>query len=412
MRYIFALLVIACFLPISVSHAQTATPTSSAFTTTTPTPNAAGDSDRYRDLEKQINELQQKLSETQNRGKTLSSEIAYMDNQIKRTTLEMGLTEQKVADLESEIESLTGKMEKLEVSLTKLSEVLLNRIVETYKNRSLQSVEYLFSSHDLGDFMLKFKYVRAAQANDKMLMFDMQQTKDVFAQQKTAREDKKREQIALQEKLKEQKVQLDSQKVVKANLLSTTKNDEKKYQELLAQSQAEFEAIQAITAGKGDETEVGKVSEGSKIASIIQGPSCNSSGAHLHFIVGQGGNTLNPFSQLKSGMSIENCSGSSCGSSDGDSANASGSWNWPIEGPIRMSQGYGSTWATRNTWVGRVYNFHNGIDINGPSSEVKAVKAGTLYRGSYGGSNGCRLRYVRVDHEDSDLETFYLHINY
>ena len=44
------------------------------------------------------------------------------------------------------------------------------------------------------------------------------------------------------------------------------------------------------------------------------------------------------------------------------------------------------------------------------SSEVKAVKGGTLYRGSYG--VGCQLRYVRVAHDDSDLETYYLHVNY
>jgi len=40
------------------------------------------------------------------------------------------------------------------------------------------------------------------------------------------------------------------------------------------------------------------------------------------------------------------------------------------------------------------------------------VRSGTLFRGSYTGWNGCKLRYVRVDNDDSNLDTFYLHINY
>ena len=104
----------------------------------------------------------------------------------------------------------------------------------------------------------------------------------------------------------------------------------KKYQQLLATARAEFEAIQAIIAGKGEEEEVGSVSQGQRIASLIQGPSCNSSGEHLHFMASKGNNTVNPFSYLKGGVDHENCSGSSCGSSAGDPFNPSGSWDWPI----------------------------------------------------------------------------------
>jgi len=77
---------------------------------------------------------------------------------------------------------------------------------------------------------------------------------------------------------------------------------------------------------------------------------------------------------------------------------------------LKFTQGYGRTWAVEHTWVGRVYDFHNGIDIVSDSSEVKAVRAGKLYQGVYEG--GCNLTYVRVDHDDSDLDTLYLHVIY
>ena len=76
-----------------------------------------------------------------------------------------------------------------------------------------------------------------------------------------------------------------------------------------------------------------------------------------------------------------------------------------------MNQGFGLTWAVKNTWVSSIYNFHNGIDIQGSSLDVRAVQAGKLYRGSYSGRNSCSLKYVRLHHNDG-LDTYYLHVNY
>lgn len=374
-------------------------------------PDEAPANERYQELEKQIRELEQKLTETVNRGKTLESEIAYMDSHIQRTTLSINLTEKKIEDLSSEIASLSAKIDRLEKSLTQLSDVLLSRIVATYKYNHTGPLALIFDSKTFSQFLLRLKYLRAAQASDRLLLYQMQETKDAFSEQKTVREEKKDEQEQLKRILDRQKIELNSQKAAKDKLLEITRNDERRYQELLATARAEFEAIQAIIAGKGDELQIGKVNEGARIAAVIQGASCNSSGTHLHFIIGENGVTHNPFNYLKP-VEHENCSGSSCSSNDGDPFNPSGSWNWPVDPPIRFTQGYGSTWAVGNTWVGRVYSFHNGIDINGSSPEVKAVKAGELYRGSYMGVNGCSLRYVRVDHEDSNLESFYLHVNY
>jgi hypothetical protein len=262
----------------------------------------------------------------------------------------------------------------------------------------------MITAKDLSDAVYIFHYIKKVQEADHDLLERLINAQENYRTEKTDQE-------RLQGELTDQKSSLDAQKVAKSTLLSQTKNNEKRYQQLLAQAKSEFEAIQAIIAGKGEEQEIGKISQGARIASIIQGASCNSDGSHLHFIVKSGDSTQNPFSYLKS-VDFENCSGSSCGSSDGDPFNPGGSWDWPATPKIKFSQGYGGTWAIRNTWVGRVYNFHNGIDFDGASSDVKAVKSGTLFRGSYIGYNSCRLRYVRVDHDDSDLETLYLHINY
>lgn len=360
---------------------------------------AQSDSEKMQDLSRQIEEYNAQIKRLQGQAASLSNEVASFDAKIS-------ITELKIDSTQSQIGLLGGRIDQLVVSLESLERAFNSRASETYKLSRLESSPVLLlASGDVSEAVAKYHYLQKIQEADKKLIGRLDSAKTTYSEQKVELED-------LEKVLGAQKEQLDVQKSAKANLLAITRNDEKKYQELLSHARAEYEAIQAIVAGQGDESEVGHVGSGDRIASVIQGPSCNSNGEHLHFIVSNGSTTENPFSYLKPGVDFLNCSGpGEC--SAGDPFNPSGGWEWPISPQIRFTQGYGSTWAVQNTWVGRVYNFHNGIDINnGNSPEVKAVQPGTLFRGSFSGSNGCRLRYVRVKHDGSNISTYYLHINY
>jgi len=354
---------------------------------------------RLEDIKQKITETENLLSQNQKQQVTLANEIAYQDNQIKLTSL-------KISETEQEIDTLSGQINQLEMSLSDLSNAFAKRVVATYKiAREGTPITLLLTADNVNEFVSRFYYLQRVQKNDHDTLIQLQTTQLNYEGQREKREQ-------LKTKLETQKIKLASQKAQKQQLLLVTKNDEKKFQQLLASAKAELEAIQAIIAGRGTETQVRHVSAGEQIASIIQGTSCNSGGTHTHFIVSKNGTTQNPFDYLKS-VDYENCSGSSCNSGDGDPFNPSGSWDWPISPKIKLTQGYGATWAVNNTsWLRQIYSFHNGIDINGDNPDVKAVRTGTLYRGSYSGSVGCRLQYVRVHHDEDGLDTFFLHINY
>ncbi|GEM_PF-380350 len=399
-------------------NAQTPSPTDSTTPTLSPSPSPSptstpsSSSEDAKKKQDEIHQLEERLNDLQGQSKTLANQIAVMDNQVKLTQLRINATRRELQDVVTDIETTSRKITNLEQSLSQITKVLIGRIIATYEVGSNQPIQLLLSSGDISDFIMRANYLRIVQAHDKRLIYDTQQAKNDYANQKEIFEAKRRKVESLKKQLEAYTAQLDQEKKSKQALLEVTKNDEKRYQDLLAKARSEYEAIQGIVAGNGTETEIGPVTEGKVIASVIAGPSCNSSGAHLHFIVSRNSSTENPFNFLRSGVNFENCSGSSCGSSDGDSFSPSGNWNWPLEPSIKMFQGYGQTWAVKYTYVSQIYNFHNGIDIFGSSLDVKAVKDGILFQGSYGGGGGCRLRYVRVHHNDSGLDTFYLHINY
>jgi len=351
------------------------------------------------------------VRQTEKKGESLAAEIARFDTQIALTSAQISQSEQKIAVLEEEIAGLVTKIDRLNISLDQVSAILVKRISKTYKTAKVDPLVLFFSSDSFSSFLNRWKYLKVIQLHDKRLLMAMEETKTNYEAQKSLKEKKQEELGQLKKILESQKKKLAEQKRDREYLLEITKQDEKRYQQLLAAAKAEFEALQAIMAGKGTETEVGHVNAKDKIAMVIPGASCNSSGEHLHFMVSENGGIKNPFNYLKS-VEYENCSGSSCGSADGDPFNPTGDGEWPLNPPIILRQGYGNTWAVNHTWVRRIYSFHNGIDIQGSSREVKAVKSGTLYRGSYTGTAGCRLQYVKVKHDDSNLETYYIHVYY
>lgn len=364
--------------------------------TPTPTP------DKYqaiKDLENQINELQNKISDLQKQKKTLASQIAVMESQIEITQLKIESTQKEITNLTLDIDTATKKISTLENSLIKFTGVLINRIKATYEIGTIQPFQILLVSNNVSNFFSRLNYLKIVQEHDKKLIYDMTQAKNDYTNQKNIYEDKKKQVEVLKTKLEDYNKQLAQEKKNKDTLLQATQNDEARYQKLLAQAQAEYEAIVRIVAGRGTESEVRNVNQGEIIATIIPTASCNSTGPHLHFTVSKDGVALNPFNFLKPVEYTDN--------SEGDPFSPTGSWDWPIDPPIKFNQGYG------NTWYVRTYGFyptHNGIDISGSSYNVKAVKSGTLFRGSYSGYQGCTLPYVRVHHkEDDGLDTFYLH---
>ena len=343
---------------------------------------------------------EEKIGSLQNQQKSLQSTIKLLDSQIRLTLAQISSTNAQIVQLQKDITTLSNVIEGLNQELDTLTSVFVARVRQNYRQRhSDRSLNFL-TNLNLSTLQSQIKYLSMAQKRDQIIMHELEKSRLDYDQQKTTKEEKQAEVAALKLNLEKQQKTLLSQQAAKKQLLAETQNSEARYQALLEKAVAELRAIESIIAGKGSEVEVGDISKNQKVATIISGASACSTGTHLHFEVVKDKSHQSPAGYLKN-ISV-------VWSNQPDNPfSFTGSWDWPLHEPIRITQGYGHT-AYSSRYAG---DQHTGLDMVAENREVVSVKDGKLFRGSIPCGGGT-LKYVHVKHKDEALDTYYLHVNY
>lgn len=195
--------------------------------------------------------LTNKGNELKTQANSYLSQIAVMNSQIRLTEARIQSNKKQISDLTLDIDTAGKKIVNLEKALEGLTKVLLNRIVATYEVGTIKPFQILITSTDASSFVSRLNYLKIAQSHDKELIFETQQAKNDYTNQKTILETQKKRIELLKNQLQAYSKNLDDQKAVKQRFLAETQGSEATYQSLLSQAQAQLAAFSGFVASRG-----------------------------------------------------------------------------------------------------------------------------------------------------------------
>jgi len=199
-----------------------------------------------------ISSCKQQLEENRGAQATLSSAISYLNNQINLTQAQVYETQQELDSLNLEITELSGKIDSLDYSLDDLTKLFVERVQAAYKEkRSGLDILAYFNASGFSDFFRQYQYVNRVRDHDREVMIALESARLDFDKQKSLKEEKQLEVEALRSQLGSQQASLNSQKLAKDKLLADTKNDEKKYAQLLSSAQSQLAAFSRFISNQG-----------------------------------------------------------------------------------------------------------------------------------------------------------------
>ena len=190
------------------------------------------------ELQQEIANYEKEIRRLNLQSTTLFNQIAQYDAQIKLTTL-------RIEEIGARIDLIAGRITGLKDSVESLSVVHTQRVVEEYKYYRVDTpLLFFIFNGDLSAVLKHYTYLRRIQNEDAVILSRLTAAKDNY-------ENQKKEQEKLFEQLKLQEASLANQKKAKANLLAITKNDEKRYQQLLTEANLQLAAIRRFVSGQG-----------------------------------------------------------------------------------------------------------------------------------------------------------------
>lgn len=308
-------------------------------------------------LEEEAQQYRDTLGGIERQADNLQSQIKNLDRNINRLNANIRVTNAKIGLTTLEIERLGDDIGEKETAIDENRKRLLNLVAALEKNDRQTLLEIMMKNQTLSSFFSAVDGIITVQREVNIVLGELRQDREELKSQKGQAENKNKELTGLVDNLADQKGLQEYERKERGTILTETKSQERKYQELLGEVERKREALQeeinALESGLSEDFD----------RSLLPKP-------------------------------------------------GAGVLGWPLPDPIFITQYFGNTaFARSGAYRGKG---HNGIDFRAAvGTPVFSAERGVV-RATGDTDLGCRRaaygRWVLVDH-DNNLTTLYAHLS-
>ncbi|OGN08230.1 MAG: hypothetical protein A2750_01275 [Candidatus Yanofskybacteria bacterium RIFCSPHIGHO2_01_FULL_45_42] len=200
---------------------------------------------QIEELQRQIEQYQQQVDSARGQSRTLENEIAKLNAKINQLTLEIKILAISIDQTGIEINDTEGKINEAQSKIILHRQALAQYLKLAYQIDQKTLTEILLQNHTLSDFFNNLNNLNATQDNLRLTIDNIKKLKGELEQRQQELEDKRQELKELKSLQELQKKNLGGNKNDKSRLLTITKGQESKFQELVKKSQSDIGKIRA-----------------------------------------------------------------------------------------------------------------------------------------------------------------------
>lgn len=199
---------------------------------------------QIQEIQQQIDQYQQQIEAADSKARTLQNEIARLDAQIKQVQLEIRSLSLSIIQTNTSISQTQIQIADAQNKLDLQKGALAKWIGILYKVDHQNLTEIFFQNNRLSDFFNDVKNIRSVQENIQTALVNIKAIKADLEDKEATLEDKKSELEGLKAFQVAAQRGLDGTKRNRAQILTQTKGEEKRFQQLVSQSQDAITKIQ------------------------------------------------------------------------------------------------------------------------------------------------------------------------
>ncbi len=190
---------------------------------------------RLQEIEKEIAKFEAELKEVGAEKKTLQNAINQLALERKKVQAEITKTETMISSTDLEINKLILEITRTEDDITQNQAAIAQIIRSQYQAAGESMVELLLQNERLSDFWGTIENQESIRNSMTEKLTTLHSLKTLLEEKREESTDKRAELLSLKSQYSDQNTVLSNNQSERSKLLEVTKNEEKSYQQLLAE---------------------------------------------------------------------------------------------------------------------------------------------------------------------------------